>query len=90
MTSKPESFDFRLCKAMRLKKVGTCALARKVGIHPPVLSRLRSGATQPTFQTLRALALELDTSIDWMVGLTDELRSLGVPASSAGDQEIKS
>ncbi|MFP3564746.1 helix-turn-helix domain-containing protein [Paraburkholderia sp. SIMBA_030] len=73
-----EQFDFRLCKVMRARKMRTTDLAMRVSMPASVLSRLRAGHTKPTFSTLCKLAKELDISIDWLVGFTDDMRPLTI------------
>ncbi len=71
-----ESFDQRLRKIMRIRGLCAAHLERRSRVDATAISKLCAGKSKPTFWTLVELASALNVSIDWLVGLTDEMRPL--------------
>lgn len=53
-------------------------LARQSGVGDAQISRYESGLSDPTATSLKALAEALDVSIDYLVGLTDDLHGYSI------------
>lgn len=47
-------------------------VAKALGYSQQTYSRYENGITEPTLETLVRMALYFDTSIDYLLGLTDE------------------
>ena len=56
-------------------------LADKIGISRQSLSKIESGATRPHLDTLQLLADELDVSVDYLLGKSDNMN----PHAEIGD-----
>lgn len=57
-------------------------LALRAGISQTQISKYELGQNEPTAYAILALAKALNTSSDWMLGLTDEVNEL------RGDEEL--
>jgi transcriptional regulator with XRE-family HTH domain len=71
MTPRKKLFGERL--AQRRKQLGLSQreLAKRVGIRGPSLAEYETDDTWPSVPTLIALAEALDTSVDYLLGLSD-------------------
>ena len=69
-TSYPK-FSERLNLAMGLRGYNNRRLAEDIFVSPSALSSYRSGHRQPNFDVLRSLAVVLNVSTDFLLGLTD-------------------
>ena len=69
-TSYPK-FAERLNFAMATRYYSNLMLAEKIYMSPSAISSYRSGHRQPNFEVLRSIALALDVSTDYLLGLSD-------------------
>lgn len=60
-------FHKQLKEIRESKGLTQTELAERVGITPPAISLLEAGKKQPSFDTLKHLAIELDVSLDYLV-----------------------
>ncbi len=61
----------RLLLAMRSKGECQAELARCLGCHRSQITQWTTGARKPSVDNLAAIAVALDVSTDWLLGLTD-------------------
>ncbi len=79
-TMNAQQFPARLAASRKHKALTQVALADAVGIHVTQLSRYESGASQPTLDVIRKLAIALSVSADELLfdeaerGPADDLR----------------
>jgi transcriptional regulator with XRE-family HTH domain len=77
--TKPD-FPERLAGLRKQRNLTQQDLAKRVGIHVVQLRRYESGASQPTLEVIRKLAVALSVSADMLLfgneerGLDEELR----------------
>lgn len=57
---------------MTVQGVNTARLSKRSGISTAAISRYLNGLRQPTMENLVILADVLDTSLDYLLGRTDE------------------
>ena len=69
-TSYPR-FSERLNYAMRLRNFNNLKLSQSIYISPSAISAYRNGTRQPNFDVLRSIALALDVSADFLLGLSE-------------------
>ena len=68
-------------KQLRLEKGYTqITMQMRTGIDQSDYSKLENGKRYYTFEQCRRLALALETSMDYLAGLTDEKKALPLPA----------
>ncbi len=74
--SERTSFAARL-KAARLRRdMSAAQLCQRAGIEQSHLSHFETGTRQPGADNLRKLALALDITADFLLGLSDETRRI--------------
>jgi transcriptional regulator with XRE-family HTH domain len=79
-TMNAQQFPARLAALRKQKSMTQAALAEAIGIHVTQLSRYESGASQPTLDVIRKLAIALSVSSDELIfddkerGPADDLR----------------
>jgi len=61
-------------------------LAELSGLSQPQISRYEAGINEPTGQALVVLAKALQTSIDWLLGTTDD-PAVGLDNSTLSEKE---
>lgn len=66
-----EKFGNRLAQVRRRKKFSQTALAEIIGVDQRQVSRWETGQ-EPLAGVIYDLALALDVSADWLLGLSDE------------------
>lgn len=64
-------FAERLNYAMGIRDFNNLKLARSIYVSPSAISAYRNGTRQPNFEVLRSIALALDVSSDFLLGLSD-------------------
>ena len=74
-TRKHESFAVRLIRAQNLRKMRNINLAKAADVSPDLITHMRQGSN-PSYKSLKAVAVALNVSVDWLMGLTDEFRNL--------------
>src|SRR5471032_2479934 len=57
----------RLRKAREEKKIGLRELARRMGVSPSLISKIETGKTEPSINTLFAIVSELELSVNEIV-----------------------
>ena len=65
------TFGARLRAARERRGVTAAHLASLIGIHATVINGYEAGQVKPGVDNLRALALTLDISADYLLGLSD-------------------
>ena len=71
--TKYTGFAERLNFAMWLRDCSNAKLAQLIYVSPSAISSYRSGYRQPNFEVLRSIALALDVSTDFLLGLNDSI-----------------
>ena len=62
----------RLKQTRIMRGFSHATLAEATGLSRPSISFFESGRTKPSFDSLRALAIALDVSGDFLLGLTSD------------------
>lgn len=65
------SFPERLKAARDLRKMNQSDLAAKAGLPATSISHFEAGARKPSFDNLRRLAVALEVTTDYLLGLVD-------------------
>lgn len=65
------NFSDRLKVVMELRNCGVNDLAEKIYTSQATVSMYRNGERLPSLQVLRLIAIELEVSTDFLLGLTD-------------------
>lgn len=64
-------FGERLLSVRKKKKISQEELAKKLGIHAPVIGRYERNEVKPSIEVAANLANALGVSLDYLVGVTD-------------------
>lgn len=64
-------FGERLLQIRKKRKVSQDELAKKLGIHAPVIGRYERGEVKPSIETAARMAGALGVSLDYLTGLSD-------------------
>mgnify|MGYP002376883415 CR=1 FL=1 len=64
-------FGERLLSVRKRKKISQDELAKKLGIHAPVIGRYERNEVKPSIEVAANLANALGVSLDYLVGVTD-------------------
>src|SRR5690554_3118086 len=64
-----DSFGARLREARTQKRLSLRSLAQSLGVSASLISQVETGKTQPSVQTLYAMATHLDLSLDELLGV---------------------
>lgn len=67
-----DSMRLRLRDIREDRDENQATVARHLGYSQQTYSRYENGVTDPSLETLVKIALYFDTSIDYLLGLTDE------------------
>ena len=65
-------FSKRLSQLRKQKHWSQGQLAEKVGTHPNLIGKYELGVSVPSVEMAGKLAVALETSLDYLVGTTDE------------------
>ena len=65
------NFSNRLSIIRKDRKVSQGELAIKVGVHANLIGRYERGEAIPSVEIAAKIALELDTSLDYLIGLSE-------------------
>ena len=65
-------FSDRLKAARELRELSQGDLAVKANLPPTSISHFESGSRKPSFDNLRRLAVALEVSTDYLMGLVDD------------------
>ena len=63
---------YRIKRLRKAKSFTQLKMERLTGIKRKTYSKLENNRQTPTIEQLRKIALALDASIDYLIGLTDE------------------
>lgn len=77
-----DMFCERLRAARKRAKITQIQLSRMTMIDQAKVSRLETGGQEPSIAQLRALAVALSVSADWLIGLVDDQHTPGISNSS--------
>jgi transcriptional regulator with XRE-family HTH domain len=79
-----DRFAQRLRRAREIRKMTQREIAERTGLPPSLISHFENGTRCPAFENLRRLALSLEVSADYLLGLSEimEMR-LESPAFNA-------
>lgn len=86
--SRIDVFPERLCSLMEQHDIGTGALARALYISPSAVSAYRSGKRTPDLRILSEICRILDTSADYLLGLSDIPFARNIPEHSFSDEAL--
>src|SRR5690554_5155406 len=64
-----DSVGARLREARTQKRLSLRSLAQSLGVSASLISQVETGKTQPSVQTLYAMATHLDLSLDELLGV---------------------
>ena len=64
-------FGERLLAMRKKRKFSQDELAKKVGVHAPVIGRYERDEVKPSIETAFKLAKALEVSLDYLTGLSD-------------------
>ena len=64
-------FGDRLSDIRRKKKISQDELAKKIGMHAPVIGRYERSEVKPSIEVAVKIAEALNISLDYLVGTTD-------------------
>ncbi len=64
------SFEQRLRKAREDRGLSQSELARLTGLQPSAIAHFEAGRRKPSFENVRALAVALEVSADFLLGST--------------------
>jgi transcriptional regulator with XRE-family HTH domain len=67
-----DTFSDRLKAARDLRKVSQGDLAARAGLPPTSISHFEAGSRKPSFENLRRLAIALEVTTDFLLGLSAE------------------
>ncbi|MCM1367214.1 MAG: helix-turn-helix domain-containing protein [Roseburia sp.] len=70
-------FTVRFCNELEHMVISQTQLAALVGISKQCISDFKSGKSYPSIQTLRDLAVQLNVSTDYLLGLEEADGSRG-------------
>lgn len=62
------SFGERILAVRKKRQLSQEALAKMIGVHPPVIGRYERGEVKPSIETAVKIAAALDVSLDYLVG----------------------
>jgi len=65
-------FGERLLLVRKKRKVSQDDLAKKLGVHAPVIGRYERGEVKPSIETAARMAEALGVSLDYLTGLSDQ------------------
>lgn len=87
-------FGERLLGVRKSKKISQDELAKKIGVHAPVIGRYERNEVKPSIEVATKIADALEVSLDYLVGHSDLLlehnvleRILNIQKLSDKDQE---
>ena len=75
------TFSNRLIEQLGDMDLSIRDLSKETGIHHNMLYRYINNKAEPGLDKLVKIALVLDVSIDWLVGLSDSKQCCGFPRS---------
>jgi transcriptional regulator with XRE-family HTH domain len=66
-------FGERLLKARKERKISQDELAKRLGVHAPIIGRYERGEVNPSIEVATKIADTLGVSLDYLTGLSDQL-----------------
>lgn len=67
-------FTERFSEELRLCGISQTEFAKSIGISKQCVNDFKNGRSFPSIQTLRLICKQLDTSADYLLGLSDKIR----------------
>ena len=64
-------FDERLVLARKKRKVSQEELAKRLGVHAPIIGRYERGEVKPSVEVAAKIAEALEVSLDYLCGISD-------------------
>ena len=64
-------FDQRLLQERKRRKMSQEDLAKKLGIHAPIIGRYERGEVKPSIEVAAKLAQAVGSSLDYLTGISD-------------------
>lgn len=71
-------FGDRLSEIRKKKKISQDDLAKKIGVHAPVIGRYERSEVKPSIEVAVKIAEALNVSLDYLVGSTDLILEKGI------------
>ncbi len=71
-------FGDRLSEIRKKKKISQDDLAKKIGVHAPVIGRYERSEVKPSIEVAVKIAEALNVSLDYLVGSTDLMLEKGI------------
>lgn len=65
-------FEERLKELRKTNKITQSQLAKSLDVYQSRIARWEQGINEPSIEILKQLAKELNTTIDYLVGYTDQ------------------
>jgi transcriptional regulator with XRE-family HTH domain len=81
-------FGDRLAEIRRKKKISQDELAKKIGVHAPVIGRYERGEVKPSIEVAVKIAEALNVSLDYLVGSTDLILDKGIVSRIQNIQKL--
>lgn len=81
-------FGDRLAEIRRKKKISQDELAKKIGVHAPVIGRYERGEVKPSIEVAVKIAEALNVSLDYLVGSTDLIMDKGIVSRIQNIQKL--
>lgn len=81
-SSELKTFSSRMSKAIAFQKMDIPEVAKKLGVAPADIKKMLTGMREPSMKKLIILAKTLDCSVDYLLGLTSEMKHVCVVASA--------
>lgn len=69
------SFMRRLKDVRLLRDLKQSELAEMAGVHVAAISHYEAGSRSPTLDNLASIAMALKVSVDYLLGISDDMRS---------------
>jgi transcriptional regulator with XRE-family HTH domain len=66
------SFGKKLTECRKAKGLSQAKLAKKLGVHHTIIGRYERDEVKPTINVVKKIAAELDTTVGYLLGETDQ------------------
>lgn len=68
-----DRFGQRLRRAREIRKMTQKEVAERAGLPPSLISHFENGTRSPAFENLRRLALNMQVSADYLLGISESM-----------------
>ncbi|HOT15830.1 MAG TPA: helix-turn-helix transcriptional regulator [Bacteroidales bacterium] len=81
-------FGDRLSEIRKKKKISQDDLAKKIGVHAPVIGRYERSDVKPSIEVAVKITEALNVSLDYLVGSTDLILEKGIVNRIQSNQKL--